>query len=293
MSGLRVDLLTAGFEPHTPVEHKDPGPFVYLMIAECLPGIEPDQHGARLVFGVHDHRGPDPTRRLDVAQVPRLHRRKCTTARLDSRVVSLVVDRYEVGPVGTNCYVVRAERGATEGVVIDPGGDAAELLLELARIGVRCAAILVTHADADHVAGLADLAEGTGAPVYAPPRELMPAERASGWLTVRDYDVDTELTGGETLNAAGITFEVVAIPGHSPDHIAFYADGHLFSGDLIFAGSVGRVDLAGGDWQALLASARLLNERYAPETTVYPGHGPMTTLGTERESNPFLAELRA
>jgi len=207
--------------------------------------------------------------------------------------VSLVVDRYEVGPVGTNCYVVRAERGAPEAVVIDPGGDAAELRLQLARSGARCGAIFVTHADADHVAGLADLADGTGAPVYAPPRGLMPAERASGWLAVRDYDVDTELTGGETVNVAGIAFEVVAIPGHSPDHIAFYAEGCLFSGDLLFAGSVGRVDLVGGDWETLLESARSLTERYAPETAVYPGHGPPTTLGTERESNPFLAELRA
>jgi hydroxyacylglutathione hydrolase len=206
--------------------------------------------------------------------------------------VSLAVDRYELGPVGTNCYVLRAERGAPEAVVIDPGGDAAELRLQLARSGARCAAIFVTHADADHVAGLADLAEGTGAPVYAPPRELMPAERASGWLAVRDYAIDTEVTGGETLDVAGITFEVIAIPGHSPDHVAFHADGCLFSGDLVFAGSVGRVDLAGGDWDALLASARALIERYPPETTVYPGHGPPTTLGAERDRNPFLAELR-
>jgi hydroxyacylglutathione hydrolase len=207
--------------------------------------------------------------------------------------VPLVVDRYEVGPVGTNCYVVRAEQGAPEAVVVDPGGDAAELRLELARAGARCSAILVTHADADHVAGLADLAEGTRAPVYAPPRELMPPERASGWLAVRDYEIDTELTGGETPNVAGIGFDVVAIPGHSPDHIAFYSDGCLFSGDLLFSGSVGRVDLAGGDWEALLESARLLTERYAPETTVYPGHGPPTTLGAELERNPFLGELRA
>jgi hydroxyacylglutathione hydrolase len=207
--------------------------------------------------------------------------------------VPLVVDRYEVGPVGTNCYVVRAERGAPEAVVIDPGGDAAELRLQLAGSGARCGAILVTHADADHVAGLADLAEGTGAPVYAPPRELMPAERASGWLAVRDYSVDTELRGGETLDVAGVAFEVVAIPGHSPDHVAFYSDGSLFSGDLIFAGSVGRYDLAGGDWDTLLESARTLTERYAPDTTLYPGHGPATTLGAEREQNPYLAELRA
>jgi hydroxyacylglutathione hydrolase len=206
--------------------------------------------------------------------------------------VSLVVDRYEVGPVGTNCYVVRADRGAPEAAVVDPGGDAAALRLELARAGARCAAILVTHADADHVAGVADLADGTGAPVFAPPRDAMPEERASGWLAVRDYAVDTELEGGETIEAAGITFEVVAIPGHSPDHVAFHADGCLFSGDLIFAGSVGRVDLAGGDWDALVESARALTERFPPQTAVYPGHGPPTTLGAERDTNPFLAELR-
>ena len=211
---------------------------------------------------------------------------------LHSRVVSIVVDRYEMGPVGTNCYVVRAERGAAEAVVVDPGGDSTQLRLDLARSGAHCSAIFVTHADADHVAGVADLADGTGAPVYAPPRDAMPQERASGWLAVRDYTVGTELHGGETLDVAGVTFDVLAIPGHSPDHVAFFADGSLFSGDLIFAGSVGRVDLAGGDWNTLLESARMLTERYPPETTVQPGHGPSTTLGAERERNPFLAELR-
>jgi len=207
--------------------------------------------------------------------------------------VSLVVDRYEMGPVGTNCYVIRAERGAAEAVVVDPGGDSTQLRLELARSGARCSAVFITHADADHVAGLADLAEGTGAPIYAPPRDRMPAERASGWLAVRDYTVDTELDGGETLDIAGVAFDVLAIPGHSPDHVAFFADGCLFSGDLIFANSVGRVDLAGGDWDTLIASARMLTERFPLETTVYPGHGPPTTLGAERDHNPHLAELRA
>src|SRR5437867_12858285 len=85
---------------------------------------------------------------------------------IDSRVVSLAVDRYELGPLGTNCYVVRAERGASEAVVIDPGGDAPTLRLELARMGTSCAAILLTHTHYDHLGGVADLAEGTGAPVY-------------------------------------------------------------------------------------------------------------------------------
>jgi len=215
------------------------------------------------------------------------------TPPLDSRDVTLVVDRYELGPVGTNCYVVRAERGAADAVVVDPGGDVASLRLELARNGARCAAIFVTHRDADHVGGVAELAEGTGAPVYAPPRDRMPEERASGWLPVRPYDVDTELSGGETLDVAGVSFEVVAIPGHAPDHVAFHSEDSLFSGDLIFAGSVGRYDLAGGHWPTLLESARALADRYSPETTIYPGHGPPTTLGAELERNPYLAELRA
>jgi len=209
--------------------------------------------------------------------------------------MTLAVDRYELGIARTNCYVVRIARGASEAVVVDPGDDAVSLRLELARAGATCAAILVTHADVDHVGAVAELAEGTNAPVYAPPRERMPAERASGlgWYSVRDYSVDHELDGRETLELAGITFEVVAIPGHSPDHVAFAADDALFSGDLVFAGSVGRVDLPGGDWEALLDSARALSERFPRETTIYPGHGPPTTIGAELDRNPFLAELRA
>jgi hydroxyacylglutathione hydrolase len=92
---------------------------------------------------------------------------------------------------------------------------------------------------------------------------------------------------------AGLTFECVAIPGHSPAHVGFHTDGHLFSGDLLFAGSVGRVDLPGADWDTLLDSVRTLAGRYPPDTVVYPGHGPETTLGAELERNPFLAELRA
>ena len=94
------------------------------------------------------------------------------------------------------------------------------------------------------------------------------------------------------VDVAGIAFDCIAIPGHSPAHVAYYADGALFSGDLLFAGSVGRVDLPGADWDTLLASVRMLSERLAPETVVHPGHGPETTLGIELARNPFLAELR-
>jgi glyoxylase-like metal-dependent hydrolase (beta-lactamase superfamily II) len=210
----------------------------------------------------------------------------------------LAVDRYELGPIGTNCYVVRAERGAEDAIVVDPGDEAARLRLELARSGARCAAILVTHTHYDHIGAVADLAEGTGAPVYAPAGEQQVLERpndvyASVGVSIRGWTPEHPLSGGEELDLAGIVFEVVPVPGHSPAHLAFHADGCLFSGDVLFAGSVGRTDLPGASWNVLLESIRALTERYAPETVVYPGHGAPTTLGDELARNPFLAELRA
>jgi hydroxyacylglutathione hydrolase len=211
--------------------------------------------------------------------------------------VSLVVDRYALGPLQTNCYVLRAERGAAEAVVVDPGGDAAELRLQLARNGAACAAILITHGHFDHLGGVADLAEGTGAPVYMPEGERDRLEQypqfAPAGVPGRSYVPDHLLEGGETISVAGLELECVAIPGHSPAHVAFFTDMCLFSGDLLFAGSVGRVDLPGADWDTLLDSVRTLAGRYPPETVVYPGHGPETTLGVELQRNPFLAELRA
>jgi glyoxylase-like metal-dependent hydrolase (beta-lactamase superfamily II) len=211
--------------------------------------------------------------------------------------VSLAVDRYELGPIATNCYVVRAARDAEEAVVIDPSGDAAELRLELARAGARCVAILITHGHWDHLVGVADLAEGTGAPVHMAEDERTLLEEINSFtpftFELRPYTPDVLLHGGETLELAGITFETLRVPGHSPAHLAYYADGALFSGDVLFAGSVGRTDLPGADWDTLVESLRMLTERYPPETVVYSGHGPETTLGAELERNPFLTELRA
>ena len=208
-----------------------------------------------------------------------------------------VVDQLPLGPLATNCYLVRADRAAAEAVVVDPSGSAAEIRLELAARGARCVAILVTHSHFDHVLGLTDLAEGTGAPVHAPAGELAvledPSSFAPAGLPLRACTPDVLLEGGETLELAGVTFEVVAVPGHSPAHLAYAIDGAVLSGDVLFVGSVGRTDIPGADWQTLLESIRTLVDRLPAETAVYPGHGPATTLAAELASNPFLAELRA
>jgi hydroxyacylglutathione hydrolase len=212
--------------------------------------------------------------------------------------MSLVVDRYELGPIGTNCYVVRSERAAAEAAVVDPSGDAAEMRLELAQMGTTCAGILVTHSHWDHILGLADLAEGTGVKVYGPEIEVDVLENPATYysslgVSLRGWKPDVLLSGGETIEVAGISFEVVAVPGHSPGHLAYYADGALLSGDVLFQGSVGRTDLPRGDWDVLLASIKTLVDRFPPDTVVYSGHGPPTTLGAELERNPFLVDLRA
>jgi glyoxylase-like metal-dependent hydrolase (beta-lactamase superfamily II) len=211
--------------------------------------------------------------------------------------VSIVVDRHELGPIGTNCYVVRASQGASEAVVIDPSGDVPELRIELARIGSSCTAILITHGHWDHLVGVADLAEGTGAPVHMAEDEQALLENlpelVPAGVHARPYKADVFLKGDEELELAGLTFQTLRVPGHSPGHLAFHADASLFSGDVLFSGSVGRTDLPGADWDTLVETLRDLTERFPAETVVYSGHGPPTTLGDELASNPFLAPLRA
>ena len=211
--------------------------------------------------------------------------------------MSLAVDQLSLGPIGTNCYLVRPGPDAAEAVVVDPGDEAAEIGGRLEVLGATCAAILLTHSHFDHFGALAELAAATGAPVWLPEGELDVFRRPGDFFPgspTRAYTGDaTLLSGGETVEVAGISFQVRHVPGHSPGHLSYYAEGALFSGDVLFANSVGRVDLPFGDWDTLLESIRSLADAYPPETIVLSGHGPATTLGDELARNPFLAELRA
>jgi glyoxylase-like metal-dependent hydrolase (beta-lactamase superfamily II) len=211
--------------------------------------------------------------------------------------MSLAVDQLSLGPIGTNCYLVRADREAAEAVVVDPGDQAGEIERALADLGATCVAILLTHSHYDHFGALADLADTTGAPVWLPEGELDVFRRPGDFfpgMPLRPYTGEaTLLSGGETVEAAGISFQVRHVPGHSPGHLSYYAEGALFSGDVLFSGSVGRVDLPFGDWDTLLESIRSLADACPPETVVLSGHGPATTLADELARNPFLAELRA
>jgi hydroxyacylglutathione hydrolase len=204
--------------------------------------------------------------------------------------MALTVETYPLGPTQTNCYVVRGDARSSEVVVIDPGYEVE------APDGLQVVSILITHTHFDHIGGVAALAEATGAPVYVPAAEAEVLENPEAFYPgrmVRPHSPDVRLEGDEQLELGGLAFQTVPVPGHSPGHVAFATDDALFSGDVLFAGSVGRTDLPFADWDTLVASIRTLFDRFPAATTVYPGHGPPTTLGTERAHNPFLAELRA
>jgi hydroxyacylglutathione hydrolase len=212
-------------------------------------------------------------------------------------VTELDVRMFTVGPLQENCYVAR-RRGSDRAVIIDPGEEAGRLETALEALGVtQLEAILLTHTHFDHIGAVAPLARNTGAPVYCPELEtevlanVMDYVPAWGFGPFESYDADETVAGGETLELAGLRLEVLFTPGHSPGHVTYATEGALFSGDVLFEGSVGRVDLPGGDWQTLLRSIESLLEAYPDDTTVYPGHMGITTLGRERATNPFLREL--
>jgi hydroxyacylglutathione hydrolase len=226
------------------------------------------------------------------------------------------VRMFTVGPVQENAYIVRADGESERAVMVDPGDEPQRLLAAVEQMGVQIEAILITHCHFDHIGAVAPVAKATGAPVWCPEFERPLLTDIMSWVPpgfgpFEGYEPEHSVKGGERLQLAGMEFEVVFTPGHSPGHVTYAlapstpstpsADGGeasspqtplLLSGDVLFQGSVGRVDLPGGDWNVLERSIADLLARFPDETAVYPGHMGVTTLGRERATNPFLQELR-
>jgi len=214
----------------------------------------------------------------------------------------VLVTGFPAGAFAANCYVVAPARGA-ECVIIDPGQDAQQGIDELlVRYRLKPIAVLLTHGHIDHMWSVAPVCGAKGIPAYIHPddRELLadPAKGLSlavgqqlfGGITFTEPDDVRELTDGSALSLAGLDFTVRHTPGHTPGSVTFGSENGLFTGDLLFAGSIGRTDLPGGDHQAMLRSlARTLT--LPDDTLVLPGHGPQTTIGAERRTNPFLTGL--
>ena len=214
--------------------------------------------------------------------------------------MSLDVRMLTVGPLQENAYLVRRP-DAGRAVLVDPGEEAERLLSVVAALEVTLDAILLTHTHFDHVGAVAAVAGATGAPVYVPELErdvlanINDYVRLPGFGPFDSYEAEHTVAGGERLQLAGIDLDVIFTPGHSPGHVTYAVEDSqaLFSGDVLFQGSVGRTDLPGGDWPTLEASIATLLERYPDETRVHPGHMGLTTLGRERATNPFLTQLAA
>jgi hydroxyacylglutathione hydrolase len=207
---------------------------------------------------------------------------------------------FTVGAVQENCFLLRRD-GSEQALIVDPGEEAPRILDAVEQLGVTVEAILVTHCHFDHIGAVAPVAKATGAPVYVSEVEkpvladIMRYVPWAGFGPYESYEADHTLNGGETLTLAGMDIDVLFTPGHSPGHLTYSVpgEGAIFSGDVLFQGSVGRTDLPGGDWDTLLASIGTLVEALPAETAVYPGHMGITSLGAERRTNPFLAELAA
>jgi hydroxyacylglutathione hydrolase len=208
------------------------------------------------------------------------------------------VRMFTVGLVQENCFLVRPE-GGDRAVIVDPGDEAPRLLQAIEDAGVTLDAILLTHTHFDHVGAVAPIARATGAPVYCPRievpvlQDVMAYVPWPGFGPFESWDPEETVQGGETLELAGLTLDVIHTPGHSPGHVTYAVRGEqsLLSGDVLFQGSVGRTDLPGGDGPTLLRSIAALLERFDDEARVYPGHMGVTTLGAERATNPFLTAL--
>ena len=220
----------------------------------------------------------------------------------------MLIAGFPAGSFAANCYLV-ADAPGSDCLIIDPGQDAVPGISEIVeRYGLRPVAVLATHGHIDHIWSVAPVCGARGIPAYIHPADrallsdparglsLTGSQTLFGGLTFSEPDDVRELTDGMTLELAGITLVVDHAPGHTPGSVTFRLPGAadpetLFTGDLLFAGSIGRTDLPGGDYETILASLTRVCLPLPDDTVVLAGHGPQTTIGAERAHNPFLAGL--
>ena len=210
-------------------------------------------------------------------------------------IENLLVHQLSVGPLQVNCFVVACQR-TREAMVIDPGEDGPRILQLAESNGYQVKKIVNTHGHFDHIGANQPVKEATGAVLMMHEADLPLLQNARNHaqaygLTVSPSpDPDKFLNEGDVFSVGEQSFSIFHVPGHSPGSICLLSDGHLFVGDVLFAGSIGRTDLPGGDFDALVEGVREKLFRLPAETIVHPGHGPDTTIGREKQMNPFVGD---
>jgi hydroxyacylglutathione hydrolase len=207
--------------------------------------------------------------------------------------VRLIIEKLEVGPIMANCFIVGCEE-TKQAAVIDPGDEADRILMALAKHALVVKYLINTHSHFDHVSANKRMKEVTGAPLAIHPddapmlAELSRSAMMFGLSAENSPEPDIYLKDGDEISFGNISFKIIHTPGHSQGGICLYTKGCLFAGDTLFAGSIGRTDLPGGNYDSLISNIKNKLLVLDEDTIVYTGHGPETTIGNEKRMNPFL-----
>ena len=203
----------------------------------------------------------------------------------------MILKKLVVGPLASNCYIVGSEK-TKEGIIIDPGADADEILREVRELGLKIKLIVLTNRHPDHVGAAGHVKEATGAELAAHAEAAKYLPQSPSYIFEPPFQAspypDRLLKGGDTIDIGDLHFTVLHTPGHTPCGISLYGNGVVFTGDTLFNYGIGRYDLVDGDYHQLMDSIHTKLMVLSDETRVYPGHGPDSTIGTERRANPFL-----